>query len=80
MDLAHVTMSPSRRCRLVDNMTLRTQLSGLERRVGAGDREAVSHPQHAHRVDHGTISGRSCAKSGHYKSLFACVDPTFVNQ
>jgi hypothetical protein len=31
----------------VDNMTLRTQLAALERRVGAGDRETISHPQHA---------------------------------
>ena len=30
-----------------------------------------------HRVDHGTISVRSCANSGHYKPLFACVDRTF---
>jgi len=28
-------------------MTLRTQLAALERRVGAGDRETISHPQHA---------------------------------
>ena len=32
-----------------------------------------------HRVDHGTICGRSCAKSGHYKPLCACVDRTFIN-
>jgi hypothetical protein len=35
------------RLRLIDNMTLRSQLSALERRVGAGDRETISHPQHA---------------------------------
>ena len=35
------------RVRLVDNMTLRSQLAALERRVGAGDRETVTHPQHA---------------------------------
>jgi hypothetical protein len=32
-----------------------------------------------HKVDHGTICGRSCANSGHYKPLCACVDRTFVN-
>src|SRR6266480_2399754 len=32
-----------------------------------------------HRVDHGTICGRSCANSGYYKPLCACVDRTFVN-
>jgi hypothetical protein len=32
-----------------------------------------------HRVDHGTICGRSCANSGHYKPLCACVDRIFVN-
>jgi hypothetical protein len=37
----------ARRVRLLDNTTLRNQLSSLERRVGAGDRETVSHPQHA---------------------------------
>jgi hypothetical protein len=45
--LSVLSLMLAQRCRLVDNMTLRTQLSGLERRVGAGDREAVSHPQHA---------------------------------
>jgi hypothetical protein len=35
------------RVRLIDNMTLRSQLASLERRVGAGDRETVTHPQHA---------------------------------
>jgi hypothetical protein len=39
------------RCRLVDNMTLRSQLAALERRVGAGDRETVTHPQHANAHD-----------------------------
>jgi hypothetical protein len=29
-----------------------------------------------HRVDHGTICRRSCANSGHYKVLWACVDRT----
>jgi hypothetical protein len=33
------------RVRLLDNATLRSQLASLERRVGAGDRESVSHPQ-----------------------------------
>jgi hypothetical protein len=33
------------RVRLLDNATLRNQLASLERRVGAGDRETVSHPQ-----------------------------------
>jgi macrodomain Ter protein organizer (MatP/YcbG family) len=31
-----------------------------------------------HRVDLGTICRRSCANSGHYKPLCACVDRTFV--
>jgi hypothetical protein len=35
------------RVRLVDSLTLRQQLGSLERRVGAGDRETVTHPQHA---------------------------------
>jgi hypothetical protein len=35
------------RVRLIDNVTLRSQLSALERLVGARDRETVSHPQHA---------------------------------
>jgi hypothetical protein len=35
----------SGRVRLLDNTALRTQLAALERRVGAGDREIVSHPQ-----------------------------------
>lgn len=35
------------RARLLDNATLRSQLSSLERRVGAGDHETVSHPAYA---------------------------------
>src|SRR5205809_7433996 len=37
------------------------------------------HESARHRVDHGTICGRTCANSGHYKPLCACVDRTFVN-
>jgi len=37
----------AKRVRLVDSRTLRSQLAALERRVGAADREAVTHPQHA---------------------------------
>ena len=32
-----------------------------------------------HWVDHGTICGRNCANSGHYKPLGACVHRIFVN-
>jgi hypothetical protein len=46
------------RVRLIDNMTLRSQLSALERRVGAGDRETVSHPQHA--SAHDDVSCAAC--------------------
>jgi hypothetical protein len=35
------------RVRLLDSVTLRNRLASLERRVGAGDRESVSHPAHA---------------------------------
>jgi hypothetical protein len=41
----------ARRVRLLDNATLRNQLTSLERRVGAGDKESVSHPQHANAHD-----------------------------
>jgi hypothetical protein len=41
----------ARRVRLLDNATLRNQLTSLERRVGAGDKENVSHPQHANAHD-----------------------------
>jgi len=45
--LSILPMMLAKRCCLVDNMTLRSQLAALERRVGAGDRETISHPQHA---------------------------------
>jgi hypothetical protein len=32
---------------LLDNTTLRNQLTSLERTVGAGDKETVTHPKHA---------------------------------
>jgi hypothetical protein len=41
----------ARRVRLLDNAVLRNQLTSLERRVGAGDKETVSHPQHANAHD-----------------------------
>jgi hypothetical protein len=41
----------ARRVRLLDNATLRNQLTSLERRVGASDKETVSHPQHANAHD-----------------------------
>lgn len=46
------------RVRLIDNMTLRSQLSALERRVGASDRETVTHPQHA--SAHDDVSCAAC--------------------
>jgi hypothetical protein len=61
----------AKRVRLIDNMTLRTQLASLERRVGAGDRETVSHPQHA--SAHDDVSCAACgalaaaAKGGKYR-------------
>jgi hypothetical protein len=39
------------RVALLDNQTLRTQLGSLERTVGAGDKETVSHPKHANAHD-----------------------------
>jgi hypothetical protein len=47
------------RVRLLDNSTLRNQLTSLERRVGAGDRETVTHPQIASAHD-----DVSCAAAG----------------
>jgi hypothetical protein len=61
----------ARRCSLLDNGVLRSQLSSLERRVGAGDRETVSHPQHA--SAHDDVSCAACgalataAKGGKYR-------------
>src|SRR6266487_2380259 len=39
----------------------------------------MTHPIGTTQADHGTICGRSCANSGHYKPLCAYVDRTFVN-
>jgi hypothetical protein len=47
------------RVRLIDNATLRNQLSSLERRVGAGDHERVDHPATASAHD-----DVSCAAAG----------------
>jgi hypothetical protein len=41
----------ARRVRLLDNTTLRNQLTSLERTVGAGDKETVTHPKHANAHD-----------------------------
>jgi hypothetical protein len=45
--LAALPLLLAGRVRLLDNQTLRSQLSSLERRVGASDRETVTHPSHA---------------------------------
>jgi hypothetical protein len=56
--------------RLVDNVTLRNQLASLERRVGASDRESVSHPQHASAHD-----DMSCAAAGALMVAAGLYDP-----
>jgi hypothetical protein len=57
--------------RLVDNATLRHQLSSLERKVGAGDREQVSHPAYANAHDDVSCAACGalalCAKYGNYE-------------
>jgi hypothetical protein len=68
--LAALPLLLAGRVRLLDNATLRSQLSALERRVGAGDHERVDHPAHASAHD-----DVACAAAG------ACVaaaapDPT----
>jgi hypothetical protein len=45
--LAALSSWLARRVRLLDNLTARNQLTSLERRPGAGDRESVDHPKHA---------------------------------
>ena len=54
------------RVRLLDNVTLRGQLTALERRVGAADRESVSHPAHANAHD-----DVACACAGALVASFA---------
>jgi hypothetical protein len=48
----------AKRVSLLDNAMLRSQLSSLERRVSAGDRETVTHPQHA--SAHDDVSCAAC--------------------
>jgi hypothetical protein len=60
------------RARLIDNKTLRSQLASLERRVGAADRESVSHPQHASAHD-----DVACAVAG---ALLLCKELTYLEQ
>jgi hypothetical protein len=45
--LAALSSWLAKRVRLLDNLTARNQLTSLERRPGAGDRESVDHPKHA---------------------------------
>jgi hypothetical protein len=45
--LAALSSWLAKRVRVLDNMTARNQLTSLERRPGAGDRESVDHPRHA---------------------------------
>jgi hypothetical protein len=50
-------------------------------RFPTGERTGSLRTQSArHRVNHGTICGRSCANWGHYRPLCACVDRSFVNR
>jgi hypothetical protein len=57
--LAALPLLLAGRVRLIDNATLRNQLSALERRVGASDHERVDHPAHASAHD-----DVSCAAAG----------------
>src|SRR5262249_24349124 len=41
----------ARRVRLLDNKTLRAQLTSLERTISASDKETVSHPRHGNAHD-----------------------------
>src|SRR5262249_9753496 len=41
----------ARRVRLLDNKTLRNQLTSLERTISASDKETVSHPRHGNAHD-----------------------------
>src|SRR5215468_9640980 len=41
----------ARRVRLLDNKTLRSQLTSLERIIGASDKETVTHPRHGNAHD-----------------------------
>jgi hypothetical protein len=49
--LSLLPMLLAKRARLLDNKTLRSQLTSLERRVGVGDRETVDHPRHTNAHD-----------------------------
>jgi hypothetical protein len=67
---------------LLDNMTLRSQLSSLERRVGAGDRETVSHPQHA--SAHDDVACAACgalvAAATHKKTWMEAWGPALADE
>jgi hypothetical protein len=56
--LAVLPIFLANRCRLVDNAALRAELTALERRVSATDREYVGHPQHA--SAHDDIAASAC--------------------
>ena len=68
------------RVRLVDSVTLRGQLSALERRVGSTDRETVSHPQHASAHDDVAAAAAgalvAAASKNSYRSDMKWVDQT----
>jgi hypothetical protein len=49
--LAALSQFLAGRFRLLDNVTLRNQLTSLERTVGSGDHEKVEHPKHANAHD-----------------------------
>jgi hypothetical protein len=49
--LAALSHFLARRVHLIDLVTLRNQLTSLERTVGAGDKETVTHPKHANAHD-----------------------------
>ena len=54
------------RARLIDNATLRSQLASLERRVGASDKESVTHPAVASAHDDVAAAMRRCFGCCHW--------------
>jgi hypothetical protein len=73
------------RVRLVDNKTLRTQLSSLERKPGDGAREVVAHPAHASAHDDlatatcgAVVAAMPTANDGYSLAVYQAVNGTIT--
>src|SRR5262245_47240217 len=69
----------ARRVRLLDNATLRNQLTSLDSTVGAGDKETVTHPKHGNAHDDVAAAVAGAIMMALQAAKLAALEPKIVS-